>query len=58
MNKKSAGRIAGFLDSFRMKHVQSEQRTAVNLLVFQLIYLVLLSVTIVLSLFVDRGERL
>ena len=58
MNIKSAGRIAGFLDSFRMKHVQSEQRTAVNLLVFQLIYLVLLSVTIVLSLFVDRGERL
>ena len=46
------------MDSFRLKHVQSEQRSAINLLVFQLIYLVLLSATIVLSLSVDRGERL
>ncbi len=55
---KFSGRISVFLDSFRQMHVQSERRSAVNLLVFQLIYLVLLTATILLSIFVDRGTRL
>lgn len=44
--------------NFQKKHASSEARSALNLLVFQLIYLVLLAGTIVLCLFVDRGERL
>lgn len=55
---KLADRITVFLNSFRMKHAQNEMRSAVNLLVFQLIYLVLILATIVLCLFVDQGARL
>ncbi len=50
--------MTAFLDSFRLKHVQSEQRSAVNLLVFQLIYLVLIAGTILLSVLVNNGARL
>ena len=53
-----SGRVAAFLDTFQQKHVQSEKRRAVNLLVFQLIYLVLLTVTILFSFCVNRGVRL
>ena len=52
------GKLNTFLASFRQKHSDGEARSAVNLLVFQLIYLVLLTATIVLCLFVDRGVRL
>jgi len=55
---KPVSRIDVFLNSFRLKHAQSEQRSAVNLLVFQLIYLALIGATIVLSVSVDRGARL
>ncbi|MEA4915691.1 MAG: GGDEF domain-containing protein [Christensenella sp.] len=55
---KIADRVAVFLDSFQLKHAQSDKRSAVNLLVFQLIYLVLIAATIILSVFVDHGERL
>ena len=55
---KSAGRIEVFLNSFRLKHAQNEQRSAVNLLVFQLIYLVLIAGTILLSVLVNNGSRL
>ena len=55
---KSAGRIEVFLNSFRLKHAQNEQRSAVNLLVFQLIYLALIAGTILLSALVDQGTRL
>jgi len=55
---KTPNRVANFLISFRAKHALSEVRSAVNLLVFQLIYLVLLSATILLCLLVDQGGRL
>ena len=55
---KFAERIAVFLDSFQLKHTKNNKRSAINLLVFQLIYLVLIAATIILSVFVDRGERL
>lgn len=51
-------RINVFLNSFQANHIQNESRSAVNLLVFQLIYLGLLAMTMVLTLFVDHGERL
>jgi len=47
-----------FFSSLRQRHRQSETRSAVNLLVFQMIYLVLIAGTMILCLFVDRGERL
>ena len=52
------GELNTFLASFRQKHSDGEARRAVNLLVFQFIYLVLLAGTLVLCLFTDRGERL
>lgn len=55
---KLTDRAKIFLNAFRLKHTQSERRSAVNLLVFQLIYIVLLLATIVLCLFVDQGGRL
>lgn len=51
-------RVNTFLYSFRQKHTLSEMRSAVSLLVFQLIYIVLLMATMVLCLFVDQGQRL
>ncbi len=51
-------RFSAFLASFEAKHLHSEARSAVNLLVFQAIYLALLTMTMLLSVFVDRGERL
>ena len=51
-------RLSVFRRSFQAKHLQSEVRSAVNLLVFQLIYLVLIAATIVLSASVERGDRL
>lgn len=50
-------RVSAFLSAFTAKHAQSEARSAVNLLVFQLIYLVLLAMTIMLSVFVNHGAR-
>ena len=50
--------IRSFLVSFKSRHAPSKARRAVNLLVFQLIYVVLLLATMVLCVFVDRGERL
>ncbi|MCE5189953.1 MAG: GGDEF domain-containing protein [Eubacteriales bacterium] len=51
-------RISTFLSAFQNRHTAGEARSAVNLLVFQLIYLVLIFCTMILCLFVDRGERL
>ena len=51
-------RLESFLLSFRKRHAGSETRSAVNLLIFQSIYLVLITVTMILCVFVDRGERL
>ena len=53
-----ANSVGNFFASFRRKHADSDARRAVNLLVFQLIYLVLLVATIVLCIVVDRGQRL
>jgi len=50
--------IRSFLASFKSRHTPAQARRAVNLLVFQLIYVVLLLATMVLCVFVDRGERL
>jgi diguanylate cyclase (GGDEF)-like protein len=51
-------RFGVFLSSFQAKHLQSEARSAVNLLVFQIIYLALLTMTLTLTLCVNRGARL
>ena len=51
-------RVGVFLSSFQAKHLQSEARSAISLLVFQVIYLALLTMTIILTLFVDHGKRL
>ena len=50
--------IRSFLASFKSRHAPSKARRAINLLVFQLIYVVLLLFTMILCVFVDRGERL
>ncbi len=50
--------IQQFLASFRTRHGLSQAREAVNLLVFQMIYLLLISGTILLCVFVDQGQRL
>jgi len=55
---KMTDRANALLDSFRSRHTQSEMRGAVNLLIFQLIYVVLLLATLALCLFVDQGGRL
>lgn len=47
-----------FFASFRNKHASTQARGAVNLLIFQLIYIVLIVATMILCLFVDRGDRL
>lgn len=54
----SPERVRAFFQSFQEKHALSEARKAVNLLVFQLIYLVLIFATMILTLAVNRGERL
>jgi len=54
---KLTDRRGAFLSTFRAKHAQSEARSAVNLLVFQLIYLLLISATLVLSIAVNTGAR-
>lgn len=51
-------RIHAFFLSFQSRHAIAEARSAVNLLVFQLIYIVLILGTMFLCLLVDRGERL
>ncbi len=51
-------KLNAFLTSFRNKHAVGEVRSAINLLVFQLIYLALIAGTIVLCVLVDRGARL
>lgn len=50
--------IRSFLASFQSKHMPSQARRAGNLLIFQLIYLTLITGTILLCLAVDQGERL
>ena len=47
-----------FLASFKARHGVSQARSAVNLLVFQLIYIVLISCTMLLCGLVDQGMRL
>ena len=51
-------RIRAFLASFKSKQSPNEARSAVNLLIFQLIYLVLLLGTMILIISVDQGARL
>lgn len=51
-------KINAFLTSFQNKHSPNEAKGAVNLLIFQLIYLVLLLATMILVICVNRGERL
>jgi len=55
---KFSDQVSARLDEFRAKHALSERRGAINLLVFQLVYVVLLLATMVLCLFVDQGTRL
>ena len=51
-------KVSVFLASFRNKQSPNEARGAVNLLIFQLIYLVLLFGTMILVICVNRGARL
>lgn len=51
-------RINSFLASFRRRHEDETARSAVNLLVFQLVFLILIGVTFILCIVVDRGNRL
>ncbi len=51
-------RIAAFMSNFQKKHTERNARGAVNLLVFQGIYLLLITATTVLCFFVDRRMRL
>jgi len=51
-------KINAFLASFQNKHSPSEAKSAVNLLIFQLIYLVLLLLPMILVICVNHGERL
>lgn len=51
-------RISVFLSAFQKKHAPSQARSAVNLLVFQLIYLALLAGTMILCITVDYGGKL
>ena len=53
----ASNRINLFLSEFQARHTLSEARSAINLLIFQLIYLVLLALTMILSIFVDSGDR-
>ena len=55
MNAKD--RIGTYLAAFQSRHTLSEARSAVNLLVFQFIYLVLISSTMVLVVLVNQGVR-
>ncbi len=55
---KLTDRSGAFLSSFRVKHAQSEARSAENLLVFQLIYLTLITAIMILTALVNHGERL
>jgi diguanylate cyclase (GGDEF)-like protein len=55
---KLSDRIDAIRSSFSAKHALSEVRGATNLLVFQLIYLALISAIILLTALVDHGERL
>ena len=50
--------IQQFLVSFKARHGLPQAREAVSLLVFQTIYLLLISGTILLCVFVDQGQRL
>ncbi|MBA4347397.1 MAG: hypothetical protein C0413_00890 [Clostridiales bacterium] len=51
-------RVRAQLNTFRSRHPLSEMRPAINLLIFQLIFVVLLLATIILCFFVDQGGRL
>ena len=51
-------RVKAYLTTFQARHNKSEARGALNLFVFQAIYIVLLVATLTLVLFVDRGDRL
>lgn len=51
-------KINAFLASFQNKQSPSEAKGAVNLLIFQLIYLALLLATMILVICVNHGERL
>lgn len=51
-------RISVFLSAFQKKRAPSQARSAVNLLVFQLIYLALLAGTMILCITVDYGGKL
>lgn len=51
-------RLSAFLTSFQNKQSPNEARSALNLLIFQLIYVVLLLVTMVITISVNQGERL
>lgn len=54
---KLSERTRAFFHSFEEKHALSEARKAINLLVFQLIYLILIFATMILAAVVNRGER-
>ena len=55
---KASDLIGVFFQNFKGKHALSEARSAVNLLVFQMIYLVLIAATMGLTAIINHGERL
>jgi len=55
MRNEKISALRAFVQS---KHAHNEARSALNLLIFQLIYIVLLAATMVLCLLVDNGGRL
>ena len=54
---KATERAHAYFDLFQEKHAKSVARKAFNLLVFQLIYLVLIFATAILTAVVNHGER-
>lgn len=54
----TAGRIHLYISTFQKRHTAYHARSAMNLLVFQWVFLVLLTATGILVCFVNRGERL
>lgn len=47
-----------FFRNFREKHTEKDSKKAFRLLIFQVVYLLLITATILLCIFVDSGERL
>lgn len=57
-NDMKAGRLLAYFAAFQKRHTAYQARSAMNLLVFQFVFIGLMALTGVLVCFVDRGPRL